>query len=228
MVARRPPDRLRRRPALRHRRRRLKPASCLRRQRQRRRTRIPLLVTRRNENRLLQHHARAERILRRGGLDNQPGRHRKEAPLGLRLLRHELCPADLVTRRTKARIRYEMGARHLRDRPRRKQPPQDQQRLHLRTQLATASVTDHVQRDYHCPSRSSKSPPQQYPRRHPRLQRRDTLAALVASLVLAVATGLALSAATATPASGGTPCATKVINDWFDDGTVDGTYPKHC
>jgi hypothetical protein len=50
----------------------------------------------------------------------------------------------------------------------------------------------------------------------------------VASLVLAVATGLALSAATATPASGGTPCATKVINDWFDDGTVDGTYPKHC
>ena len=61
-----------------------------------------------------------------------------------------------------------------------------------------------------------------------RRQRTHTLAALAASLVLAVATGLALSAATAAPASAGTPCSKKVINDWFDDGRVDGTYPKHC
>jgi hypothetical protein len=58
--------------------------------------------------------------------------------------------------------------------------------------------------------------------------RHGTVAALVASLVLAVATGLALSAANAAPASAETPCSTKVINDWFDDDKIDGTYPKHC
>lgn len=58
--------------------------------------------------------------------------------------------------------------------------------------------------------------------------RPGTVAALVASLVLAVASGLALSAASAAPASAGTPCSTKVINDWFDDDKIDGTYPKHC
>ena len=61
-----------------------------------------------------------------------------------------------------------------------------------------------------------------------RSQRPRTLAALAASLVLAVATGLALSAATAVPASAGKPCSQQVIDDWFDDGTVDGTYAKHC
>src|SRR3954447_12846064 len=59
----------------------------------------------------------------------------------------------------------------------------------------------------------------------PRPQNPRTLAALVASVVLAVATGFAL---TAVPASAGEPCSQSVIDDWFDDGTVDQSYPKHC
>jgi hypothetical protein len=59
----------------------------------------------------------------------------------------------------------------------------------------------------------------------PRSQRPQTLAALVAFLVIAVAAGLAFSAA---PASAGTPCSTKVVNDWFDDGVIDGKYARHC
>ena len=40
--------------------------------------------------------------------------------------------------------------------------------------------------------------------------------------------GLALAAGTAAPASASTPCSQSVINDWFDDGKVDKTYPQHC
>jgi hypothetical protein len=61
----------------------------------------------------------------------------------------------------------------------------------------------------------------------PRPQTRRTFAVLAASFVLAVATGLALSAATAAPASAGTPCWKTLINDWFD-GKIDNTYPRHC
>jgi len=58
--------------------------------------------------------------------------------------------------------------------------------------------------------------------------RTPTLAALAASLVIAVATGLALSAGTAAPAFAAKPCSQAVIDDWFDDGTINGTYAKHC
>ena len=61
----------------------------------------------------------------------------------------------------------------------------------------------------------------------PHPQTRRTFAVLAASFVLAVATGLALSAATAAPASAGTPCWKTLINDWFD-GKIDNTYPPHC
>jgi len=62
----------------------------------------------------------------------------------------------------------------------------------------------------------------------PRPPRPRPLAALVASLVVVAATGLVLAAATAAPASAGKPCSQAVIDDWFDDGTIDHTYPKHC
>ena len=62
----------------------------------------------------------------------------------------------------------------------------------------------------------------------PRSHSCRTLAALVAPLAIALATGLAFFATTAAPASAGTPCSQKVINDWFDDGKVDHKYSKHC
>ena len=46
--------------------------------------------------------------------------------------------------------------------------------------------------------------------------------------MVVVAGGLALAAGTAAPASASTPCSQSVINDWFDDGTVDQSYPRHC
>src|SRR5262249_9187025 len=61
----------------------------------------------------------------------------------------------------------------------------------------------------------------------PRQQSRRSLAVLSATLVLAVATGLPLPAATAAPASAGTPCGQAVINDWFD-GKIDHVYAHHC
>ena len=62
----------------------------------------------------------------------------------------------------------------------------------------------------------------------PRPQRSRSLAVAVASLVVVLASGLVLAAGTAAPASASTPCSQQVINDWFDDGTVDQTYPRHC
>ena len=62
----------------------------------------------------------------------------------------------------------------------------------------------------------------------PRPQRPSSLAVVAASFVVVVASGLALAAGTAAPASASTPCSQSVINDWFDDGSVDQKYPKHC
>ena len=61
----------------------------------------------------------------------------------------------------------------------------------------------------------------------PRQQSRRSLAVLSATLVLAVASGLAITAGTAAPASAGTPCWRTLINDWFD-GKIDHVYPRHC
>ena len=41
--------------------------------------------------------------------------------------------------------------------------------------------------------------------------------------------GLILAALTvAGPAAGASTCAKRVIDDWYDNGRVDGTYPVHC
>src|SRR5580765_5180180 len=61
----------------------------------------------------------------------------------------------------------------------------------------------------------------------PRSHSRHSLAALAATLVLAVAAGLAITGGTAAPASAGTPCWKTLINDWFD-GKIDHVYPRHC
>ena len=61
----------------------------------------------------------------------------------------------------------------------------------------------------------------------PRSHSRHSLAALAATLVLAVAAGLAVTGGTAAPASAGTPCWKTLINDWFD-GKIDHVYPRHC
>jgi hypothetical protein len=61
----------------------------------------------------------------------------------------------------------------------------------------------------------------------PRSHSRHSLAALAATLLLAVAAGLAVSGGTAAPASAGTPCWKTLINDWFD-GKIDHVYPRHC
>lgn len=55
-----------------------------------------------------------------------------------------------------------------------------------------------------------------------------SLVAVAATFVLAVTTGLTLAAGAAAPASASTPCYTKVINDWFDNGRIDHVYPRHC
>jgi hypothetical protein len=46
-----------------------------------------------------------------------------------------------------------------------------------------------------------------------------------ALLVLATLVALVVTAA---PAAAADSCARKVIDDWFDDGRVDGTYALHC
>ena len=58
------------------------------------------------------------------------------------------------------------------------------------------------------------------PLRHPSTRRAGfgvlVLAALLSLLALAG------------PAAGAQSCARQVINDWYDDGRIDGTYPLHC
>jgi hypothetical protein len=62
----------------------------------------------------------------------------------------------------------------------------------------------------------------------PRPQRPRSLGVAVASFVVVIASGLLLAAGTAAPASASKPCSKSVIDDWFDDGTVDQSYPQHC
>jgi hypothetical protein len=50
----------------------------------------------------------------------------------------------------------------------------------------------------------------------------------VKSLLLVLFAGLALALGSATPASAGIPCWQAVINDWYDNGKVDQTYPRSC
>ena len=50
----------------------------------------------------------------------------------------------------------------------------------------------------------------------------------VKSLALVIVAGFALALGIAAPAGASTPCSQAVINDWFDNGKVDKTYPKHC
>jgi hypothetical protein len=49
-----------------------------------------------------------------------------------------------------------------------------------------------------------------------------------AGLVLLVLAALITVLAVAGPAGAAQPCGRKVIDDWYDDGRVDGTYPLHC
>ena len=49
-----------------------------------------------------------------------------------------------------------------------------------------------------------------------------------AGFVLLVLAGLIAALAVAGPAAAAQPCGRKVIDDWYDDGRVDGTYPLHC
>ena len=65
--------------------------------------------------------------------------------------------------------------------------------------------------------------------RLPRPQRSRSLAVVAASLVVAVASGLALAAGTAAPASAAkSSCYEKLIDDWFDDGKIAPIYPREC
>jgi hypothetical protein len=49
-----------------------------------------------------------------------------------------------------------------------------------------------------------------------------------AGLVGLVLAALLAALAVAGPASAAQSCGRKVIDDWYDDGRVDGTYPLHC
>jgi hypothetical protein len=53
-----------------------------------------------------------------------------------------------------------------------------------------------------------------------------TLFVLGAGVVLALSVSLALASPAA--AAKNTPCGTKVLNDWWDNGRVDRLYPLHC
>lgn len=49
---------------------------------------------------------------------------------------------------------------------------------------------------------------------------------LVFGLALLLAAAALLIAARPAPAA--TPCWEKVVQDWYDDSTIDGVYPRHC
>lgn len=42
------------------------------------------------------------------------------------------------------------------------------------------------------------------------------------------ATLVSVALVAATPAAAATPCGKRVIDDWYDNGRVDGSYPLHC
>ena len=46
--------------------------------------------------------------------------------------------------------------------------------------------------------------------------------------VLVLAGLVVLTLSLAGPAAAASSCAKRVINDWYDNGRVDGTYPVHC
>jgi hypothetical protein len=46
--------------------------------------------------------------------------------------------------------------------------------------------------------------------------------------VLALAGLILLALTVSGPAAGAASCAKRVIDDWYDNGRVDGTYPVHC
>jgi hypothetical protein len=56
---------------------------------------------------------------------------------------------------------------------------------------------------------------------------RSQLARRLGVVLLALA-ALVSVLAVASPAAAAQSCARKVIDDWYDDGRVDGTYPLHC
>jgi hypothetical protein len=62
----------------------------------------------------------------------------------------------------------------------------------------------------------------------PRTQSQRSFAAIAAALAVVVTVGLTIVATKAGPASASTPCYTKVINDWFDNGKIDHVYPHRC
>jgi hypothetical protein len=58
----------------------------------------------------------------------------------------------------------------------------------------------------------------------PRRARRIALGAFALALLAVLAIGVSPAAAK----SSGTPCWKLVVNDWFDNGRIDGTYPIPC
>jgi hypothetical protein len=48
------------------------------------------------------------------------------------------------------------------------------------------------------------------------------------ALVVAGLTGLTLSSTAAAGSASGTPCAKKILGDWYDNGRIDRLYPLHC
>ena len=53
-------------------------------------------------------------------------------------------------------------------------------------------------------------------------------ARLIAASVAAAVLGAFALAVAAPPASAQTPCWKQIIDDWVDDGTIQGVYPLHC
>jgi hypothetical protein len=49
-----------------------------------------------------------------------------------------------------------------------------------------------------------------------------------AAVVLAVLAGGFAAFGLVAPANAATPCAKKILEDWFDNSRIDGTYPLHC
>ncbi len=57
---------------------------------------------------------------------------------------------------------------------------------------------------------------------------RTALRALVAAALLAVTLAVALAAGAGSANAAASACGMKVIDDWYDNGRVDGSYPLRC